>query len=168
MRELHEPAQPHTLLARATRAHAECVCAGKNRPLDEGELEFFEQLEEQEQHKLKSIRDSEAEGLAKMHKLQQQAAVDAAEAAVTLGARAKPAVKRKTAVVAVKRSGGAAGGGGGADRVAAAGVGSAGVGSFGAAAAAGEVPPATGGLLAGYGGSSGFEESSDSDGDGGA
>ena len=55
--------------------------AGKNRPLDEGELEFIQKLEDEEASKLRAIRATEAEGLKKFEEIQRAAAEEASGAA---------------------------------------------------------------------------------------
>jgi hypothetical protein len=80
----------------------ECDGSGKNRPLDEGELEFFEQLDRQEQQRLRAIHDSEAQALAKLEALHKQAVLEntATSTATVVGLCMRPKAVAKKRVSA--------------------------------------------------------------------
>ena len=82
-------------------------CAGKNRPLDEGEVAWFEHLEEQERARQQAIRNEEAAALARLEMAQKQAALNDNAGASSSGAdgsgslagrRPRPAARKRAAV----------------------------------------------------------------------
>ena len=82
-------------------------CTGKNRPLDEGEVAWFEHLEEQERARQQAIRNEEAAALARLETAQKQAALDDHAGASSSGAdgsgslagrRPRPAARKRAAV----------------------------------------------------------------------
>lgn len=91
--------------------------AGKNRPLDEGELEWVQKLEDEEASKLRAIRAAEADGLQRFEDMQ-KAAVEEASSTVPVAqagasgagaARFAPKQRKRGRVHVAQRDGGAGG-----------------------------------------------------------